>query len=128
MRSDSDNVAVRRAFADPIRQTLLRVLIEEELSVGELVEVLRAPQSTVSRHLGVLRRAGLVRDRRNGTTAMYKPASKAEPHDTSDPSAVLLSWLGCNPLAESLAHRLREVLTARQDKAMKFFTRLGVHW
>ena len=60
-----------RALADATRQRILRVLSAEELSVTELVEVLDQPQSTVSRHLKVLRDAGLLVDRRSKTTVMH---------------------------------------------------------
>ena len=60
-----------RALADPTRQRLLRVLSNHDLTVSELVEVLDQPQSTVSRHLKVLRESGLLVDRRFGNTVRY---------------------------------------------------------
>lgn len=62
---------VFKALADATRQRLARVLGVEELTVGELSDLLDLPQSTVSRHLAVLRDAGLVSDRREGTRAFY---------------------------------------------------------
>jgi DNA-binding transcriptional ArsR family regulator/precorrin-6B methylase 2 len=58
-------------FAEPTRVRLLRVLAEHELSVAELVTVTDVPQSSVSTHLGKLREAGLVRDRKDGTSTYY---------------------------------------------------------
>jgi len=58
-------------FAEPTRVRLLRLLSDHELSVAELVAVTDLPQSSVSTHLGKLRDAGLVRDRKNGTSAYY---------------------------------------------------------
>lgn len=58
-------------FAEPTRVRLLRLLGEHELSVAELVAVTDVPQSSVSTHLGKLREAGLVRDRKNGTSTYY---------------------------------------------------------
>lgn len=60
-----------KALADPTRQRLLAVLSNHELSVSELVEVLAQPQSTISRHLKVLRECGLLIDHRAGTTVRY---------------------------------------------------------
>lgn len=60
-----------KAMADTTRQRLLQVLSLHELSVSELVDVLEQPQSTISRHLKILREVGLVADRRFGTTVMY---------------------------------------------------------
>jgi len=62
-------------FAEPTRVRLLRLLAEHELSVAEIVAVTDVPQSSVSTHLGKLRDAGLVRDRKNGTSTYYALAS-----------------------------------------------------
>jgi ArsR family transcriptional regulator len=55
-----------RAFSDPIRLRTLHLLRGREACVGGLVEVLRVPQPTASRHLRYLRDAGLVDVRRDG--------------------------------------------------------------
>lgn len=57
--------------AEPTRVRLLRLLAKHELSVAELVAVTDLPQSSVSTHLGKLRDAGMVRDRKNGTSTYY---------------------------------------------------------
>lgn len=61
-----------RALADETRTQLLLLLTEGEHAVSELVEKLGAPQSTISRHLGILRRAHLVVTRREGTVIRYR--------------------------------------------------------
>jgi ArsR family transcriptional regulator len=60
-----------RAFSDPVRLRILHLLGRGELCVGDLVEVLRVPQPTTSRHLRYLRRAGLVEARREGRWSFY---------------------------------------------------------
>src|SRR5512138_194383 len=67
------------SLADPTRLRILRVLEREELSVLELCEVLKLPQSTVSRHLKTLADLGWVASRREGTQAFYRGAPHAEP-------------------------------------------------
>lgn len=64
-----------RALADETRLQLLLLLSQGEQSVGELVEELGAPQSTVSRHLGILRATELVRTRRDGPRVLYRLAT-----------------------------------------------------
>ena len=54
-----------KTLSDPTRVRLLSLLEREELAVQELMEVLGMAQSRVSRHLAILREAGLVRDRRD---------------------------------------------------------------
>lgn len=61
-----------RAFSDRTRLRILHLLKDHgEICVGDLVAVLRAPQTTVSRHLAYLRRAGLVRVRKAGPWRHY---------------------------------------------------------
>jgi ArsR family transcriptional regulator len=65
-------VELYRAFADPVRLRLLGLVLgASELRVSEICAALRLPQSTVSRQLGRLRAAGLLRVRREGTSAWY---------------------------------------------------------
>jgi len=60
------------AVAEPKRRRLLEVLGPRELSVNEIVEQLGWSQPTVSKHLGVLKQVGLVRERRIGRQRMYR--------------------------------------------------------
>jgi DNA-binding transcriptional ArsR family regulator len=60
------------AVAEPKRRRLLEVLGARELSVNEIVEQLGWSQPTVSKHLGVLKQVGLVRERRVGRQRMYR--------------------------------------------------------
>ncbi len=62
---------VFKTLTDPTRMRLLALLEREELAVQELTEILGTAQSTVSRHLAILRKAGLLRDRRHGTHVFY---------------------------------------------------------
>jgi ArsR family transcriptional regulator len=64
-----------RAFSDRTRLRILSILKDHrEACVGDLVAVLGAPQTTVSRHLAYLRRAGLVRVRKEGLWKHYSLA------------------------------------------------------
>ena len=59
------------ALGDPKRILILYVLVDGPRCVGELVDELRVPQSTVSRHLRVLRERRLVTPERRGTAIYY---------------------------------------------------------
>ena len=61
-----------RALSDPTRVLLLLALGTGERVVGDLVEALGRPQSTVSRHLAALRQAGLVATRRDAARVYYR--------------------------------------------------------
>jgi ArsR family transcriptional regulator len=61
-----------RAFSDRTRLRILNMLrASDELCVCDLVAVLKAPQPKVSRHLAYLRRAGLVKARKDGLWSYY---------------------------------------------------------
>lgn len=66
------NRAAFRAVADPTRRALLDLLLDREQSVNELRIRFRISQPAISQHLGVLRRAGLVRSRRDGRRRVYQ--------------------------------------------------------
>jgi len=67
----SDATQVFAALADETRLRIVNLLSRGELCVCDIVEILDAPQSTISRHLATLRHAGLVRSRRQGTWMHY---------------------------------------------------------
>lgn len=63
--------AVFTALADPTRRSILDVLRGTELSAGELAALFPISRPAVSRHLRVLREAGLVRERRAAQQRLY---------------------------------------------------------
>jgi len=67
-----------KALGEPVRLRLFSLLTtKKELCVCHLTEALSLPQSTISRHLGVLRHAGLVSPRRQGKWMYYRLAEQA---------------------------------------------------
>src|SRR5271157_2504767 len=67
------------ALADRTRLRLLNLLAEQEVCVCHFVEILQAPQPTISRHLAYLRRTGLVLARRQGKWMHYRIAALENP-------------------------------------------------
>jgi ArsR family transcriptional regulator len=61
-----------KALADPSRLRITVLLSRGELCVCDLTAVLGLPQSTISRHMGKLKSAGLVTDRRAGKWVHYQ--------------------------------------------------------
>ena len=69
--------AVFKSLADPTRRALLeRLIAEGELTVRALTDESGVSQPMVSKHLGVLKAAGLVRDRRDGRESHYSARSQ----------------------------------------------------
>ena len=68
-------------FSEPARVRLTALCAEEELTVADLVAITELAQSRVSTHLGKLRGAGVLRDRRVGTSTFYALADGSMPED-----------------------------------------------
>lgn len=134
-----------KAFADTTRQRLLQVLCAEELSVSELVGVLDQPQSTISRHLKVLRDAGLLLDRRCGPTVLYsawpldlQASERSETGPEEDHNGLhrstavlrnrLLDWISHQDLAADLRDRLQRAVRERHRQGNGFFEAVGARW
>ena len=64
--------AAIRALAEPRRRRILELVRDDELSAGEIASVFDVTRPAVSQHLGVLRDAGLLVERREGTRRLYR--------------------------------------------------------
>ncbi len=122
--------ALQKAFkllADPTRVRLLALLEQEELAVQELMAVLEMAQSRVSRHLAILRDAGLLRDRRDGTYVYYR-----------FPTPLRGEWHSVWELVKRAQHddaatqrdraSLANVLEARAARTRSWFDSVGPEW
>ena len=63
---------IMKALAQPTRLFIVDVLSQEEKCVQELTEMVGADMSTVSKHLAVLRSAGIVADEKRGAKVFYR--------------------------------------------------------
>ena len=81
-------------LAEPMRIKLLDRLRDGESTVGELQQATSASQQNVSKHLGVLLRAGMVSRRKQGNRALYEIA---------DDTVFALCELVCGELRQQLA-------------------------
>jgi DNA-binding transcriptional ArsR family regulator len=68
---------VFNAIAEPRRRAIIDVLVDGRAhAVGEMVETLRIPQPAVSKHLGVLRKVGIVSVSKHGQHRLYRINAK----------------------------------------------------
>lgn len=67
---------VAKALAHPSRLMILDAISEQEKCVFDLTQLVAADQSTVSKHLAILRDVGLVEVRKEGSTSYYKVKCK----------------------------------------------------
>ena len=72
--------AALKAIAGPRRRQILQLVRDDELSAGEIAAHFDVTRPAVSQHLTVLKEAGLVNERRNGTKRLYsaRPEGLAE--------------------------------------------------
>jgi DNA-binding transcriptional ArsR family regulator len=61
-----------RALVEPRRRAILRLVADTERSAGDIAETFDVTRTAVSQHLTVLREAGLVTERRDGTRRLYR--------------------------------------------------------
>jgi DNA-binding transcriptional ArsR family regulator len=99
--------AALRAIAEPHRRRILRLVWDRELSAGEIAGHFDVTRPAVSQHLAVLREAGLLSERRNGTRRLYR----ARPEGLADLKAFLDEFWGDR--LEALKHEVehREGIT-----------------
>jgi DNA-binding transcriptional ArsR family regulator len=72
--SDEESATVFRALADPTRRQILQDLRAGELSAGDIAAKFPIKGPSVSRHLSILKAAGLVHERRDANRIMYSLA------------------------------------------------------
>ncbi|MGZ4399638.1 MAG: ArsR/SmtB family transcription factor [Gaiellaceae bacterium] len=77
--------AALKAIAEPHRRQILRLVWDAELAAGEIAAHFDLTRPAISQHLGVLKEAGLVSERRNGTRRLYR----TRPEGLSDLKAFL---------------------------------------
>lgn len=117
---------VGRAVADPNRVRILTMLRDGELCVCQITAVLALAPATVSKHLSLLRVAGLVRQRKDGRWVYYRLAEHGD-NPFAPGMLALVATLGINgdPVLEGDRVRLAavrrtplEVLCAPEGRAV----------
>lgn len=114
-------------LAEPLRVRMLAALETEELAIGELVQVLQVPQSTVSRHAKVLTTAGWVSRRAEGSASWLRLAEKLAPDVRALWTLVRSSWSTGSQAAED-RERLAAVVESRRVDSRTFFGRMHAQW
>lgn len=74
--ADDPTDTVLRALAEPRRRAILRLVSRDELPAGEIAAAFNVTRTAVSQHLTVLKNAGLLAERRDGTRRLYRARSE----------------------------------------------------
>lgn len=109
-------IEIFRLLSDPTRLRLMVLLEHEELSVAELTQITGLTQSRISTHLGRLRKAELVHDRRTGANSYYSLSRGDLSPTVLELWSALLNHLDDAQVAQDL-ERARELVTARQQQS-----------
>lgn len=112
-----DLSAFCRLLGDDVRLRLIRLLGREQLNVKELTAILGIAQSGVSRHLGLLRKSGLVEERREGGFAYYslRPDGAGQALPMWEALEASLPRAEDDPELQADDARLLEVLRLRKE-------------
>lgn len=122
-----DVVRALKALADPMRLRVLAAVAEEELTVGEVQEVVASVQSSVSRNLAILREAGFVQHRKEGTNVFFYVR-----RDMPEPARELFKSLQIRlaelPEAKRDQARLKECRRRRLNRSRSYFESVAGDW
>ena len=120
-------LGVLGSLADPTRLRLLALLDGRELGVLELCDVLRLPQSSVSRHLKVLAGEGWLASRRDGTAHLYRMDDALAGGARRLWRVARAETAGWATLQQD-ALRMERSLAARREEADRFFAGAAREW
>jgi len=105
-----ERARVFRALADGSRLRVLLALRGGELCACHVIALLRLAPSTVSKHMGVLRAAGLVAARKQGRWMHYRLAGPGAPREAAQALSWALGILAREPAALEDARRLPRIV------------------
>lgn len=108
-------VSIAKALTDEGRLRVVAALADRELCVCEIIELVGLAPSTVSKHLSILRQAGIVESRKDGRWIYCRLAGK----DASREVTAAIQWvrgsLSKDPLVRADAKRVARITSRRVD-------------
>lgn len=115
-----------RAAGEATRLRILSLLIEAELTVSDLMDILRQSQPRISRHLKLLAEAGLVERFREGSWAFFRFSDRGNVADVA--RALIMRLDPSDPTLARDRERLAEVRAARASAAQAYFRAHAAEW
>ena len=110
-----DVLDITKALSDTTRVRLLMAVVEHELCVCQVTELTQLAFSTVSKHVGILRQAGLVESRKEGRWVFYRVIREPSP-EAQGALAWLKKCLKNDKLIAADARRLRTILATDPEE------------
>ena len=103
-------ITLFRALSDGTRLRIVKLLENGELCVCHLMEILEMSQSRISRHMGLLKNAGLVNDRREGRWVHYSLNEETHKPGRAELIRLLQGWIEEEAVVAADRRRLVECL------------------
>jgi ArsR family transcriptional regulator, arsenate/arsenite/antimonite-responsive transcriptional repressor len=111
-----DIMAVLKALADENRVRILMALGPKELCVCQVVELLGLAPSTVSKHIAILKSAGLVDSRKDGRWMFYRLAEDDVPVEAKEMTELVSRLLADDPQEREDTKRLKQIIKMDRDE------------
>jgi DNA-binding transcriptional ArsR family regulator len=105
-----DFMAITKALSDPNRVRILLALREGELCVCQITELFGFAPSTISKHLSILHRAGLIFSRKSERWVYYRLPDRAAPVAVREALAWVYKSLARTDEAAADAKKLKQIL------------------
>ncbi|HET9883188.1 MAG TPA: metalloregulator ArsR/SmtB family transcription factor [Candidatus Binatia bacterium] len=122
-----DIVRTIKALGDPLRLRVLAAVSQEELTVGEVQEIVGSVQSSVSRNLAILREAGFIQDRKEGTN-VYFSARRDMPATAQELFKSLRARIKDLPEAKGDRARLQNCRRRKLSRSRDYFETVAGDW
>jgi DNA-binding transcriptional ArsR family regulator len=103
-------VLVLKALSDPQRLRAVTALQYGDLCVCQIIDLLRLAPSTVSKHMSILRQAGVVRSRKTGKWVYYSLGKASAKNDTATFIASVIDCIKNDPAVKADRNQLREIM------------------
>jgi ArsR family transcriptional regulator len=120
-------IRLMKTLSDATRLRLLRLVSQEELTVGEIAASTNLAQSRVSNHLKILRDEGLLVERHEGAWHYYRLASPLPESAQTFWPEVQKGWKSSDFFPDDLV-QLEAALTARTARSQAYFERVASEW
>jgi ArsR family transcriptional regulator len=99
-------IKLMKALSDPNRILILKMLQQKMMCVSEIQAALRIAQPTVSKHLKILARAGLVTSQKDGLWMNYRPSEGDSSPYVASILGNLRNWLEDDPKVARIKEKL----------------------
>ncbi|MCF7797975.1 MAG: metalloregulator ArsR/SmtB family transcription factor [Lentisphaeria bacterium] len=104
-----DAIKIFKALSDPNRLRILKILQVRPLCVCEITDILALATSTVSKHLSLLRDAGLINDEKDGKWVNYRIDNSGWNHYSAQILSLMATWLNDDALIQADRKKLDTV-------------------